>query len=222
MYNLIEYSDNYSDTSGSVWQFKRDEIINNADVTNDNNASSFKYKANLIGNTENNGTKNGVKIAVSLKYLSNFWRLLEMPLINDEVELSLKWIENCMLTAADNANKVIFKITDGKLYVPIVTLSIEDNSKLSKLLNEGFKRPIYWNEYKVTPNKIVEIAAVNDEKYIRELRDSSCQGVKRLFVLAYNNTAGNNQVFVDCYIKYFLPRVKIENCNIEIDGRNFL
>ena len=82
MYNLIEYSDNYSDTSGSLWNFKRDEIINNADVTNDNNAPSFKYKSNLIGNTENNGTKNGVKIAVPLKYLSNFWRSLEMPLIN--------------------------------------------------------------------------------------------------------------------------------------------
>ena len=57
MYNLIEYSDNYSDTSGSLWDFKRDEIVNNADVTNDNNAPSFKYKANLIGNTETNGTK---------------------------------------------------------------------------------------------------------------------------------------------------------------------
>ena len=92
---------------------------------------------------------------------------------------------------------------------------------MSKLLNEGFKRAIYLNEYKVTPNKIVEIAAINDEKYIRELPDSSCQGVKRLFALAYNNTAGNDQVFVDSYKKYFLPRVKIENYNIEIDGRNF-
>ena len=100
MYNLIEYSDNYSDTSGSLWQFKRDEIINNADVTNDNNALSFKYKAIIIGNTENNGTKNGVKIAVPLKYLSNFWRSLDMPLINCKVELSLKWIKNCVLTAA--------------------------------------------------------------------------------------------------------------------------
>ena len=88
MYNLLEYSDNYSDTSCSLWQFKRDEITNNADVTNDNNAPSFKYKANLIGNTENNGTKNGVKIAVPLKYLSNFWRSLEMPLFNCKVELS--------------------------------------------------------------------------------------------------------------------------------------
>ena len=141
-----------------------------------------------------------------------------MPLINCKVELSLKWYERCLLTAATTAT---FEITDAKLYVPIVTLSIEDNSKLSKLLSEGFKRPIYWNEYKVTPNKIVEISAANDEKYIRELLDSSCQGVKRLFVLAYNNTGGNDQVSVDSYKKYFLPRVKIENCNIEIDGRNF-
>ena len=67
MYNSIEYSDNYSDTSGSLWNFKRDEIINNADVTNDNNAPSFKYEANLIGNTEENARKNGVKITVPLK-----------------------------------------------------------------------------------------------------------------------------------------------------------
>ena len=139
MYNLIECSDNYSDTLGSLWQSKRDEIINNANVTNDDNAPSFKYKSNLIDNTENNGTKNGIKIAVTLKYLSNFWRLLEMPLINCKVELSLKWTKNCVLTTAANANKVIFKTTDAKLYVPSVTLSIEDNSKLTKLLHEGLK-----------------------------------------------------------------------------------
>ena len=81
MYNLIEYSDNYSDTSGSLWQFKRDEIEGNVDLTVDNNniannSSSFKYKSSLITN------KNGVEIAPPLKYLSNFWRSLEMPLIN--------------------------------------------------------------------------------------------------------------------------------------------
>ena len=178
MYNLIEYSDNYSDTSGSLWDFKRDEIVNNADVTNDNNAPSFKYKANLIGNTENNGTKNGVKIAVPLKYLSNFWRSLEMPLINCKVELSLKWIENCVLTTtaigananATGADNAIFKITDTKLSVPVVTLSTEDNVKLVKLLNE---RPVYWNKYKVIDNKVVEIAAANAEKHLRKLLDSS-------------------------------------------------
>ena len=217
MYKLFEYIDNYSDTSGSLWQFKRDEIVNNADVSNDN-AASFKYKANLIGNAENNGTKNGVKIVVPLKYLSNFQRSLEMPSINCKVEFSLKWYERCLLTAATTAT---FTITDAKPYAPIVTLSIEDNSKLTELLNEGFKRPIYWNKYKVNPNKTVELAVVNDVKYLKELLDSSCQGVKRLFVLAYNNTAGNNQVSVDSYKRYFLPRVKIDNCNIEIDGRNF-
>ena len=89
MYNLIEYSDNYSDSSGSLWGFKKDEIIDNANVTNDDNAPSFKYKASIIGNTENNETKNGVKLAAPLKYLSKFWRSLEMPLINCKVELSL-------------------------------------------------------------------------------------------------------------------------------------
>ena len=71
----------------------------------------LKNKASLIGNTGNDGTKNGVKIAVPLKYLSNFWRSLEMPLINFKTELSLKWIENCVLTAATTAT---FKITDAK------------------------------------------------------------------------------------------------------------
>ena len=165
MYNLIEYSDNYSDTSGSLWNFKRDEIINNVNLTNDDNSPLFKYKANLIGNTENNGTKNGVKIAVPLKYFSNFWRSLEMLLINCKVEISLKWIENCMLTTATTAT---FTITDTKLYGPAVTLKTEDNTKLLKLLREGFKRPIYWNEYKVISNK-----NYNANEYIRQLLDSS-------------------------------------------------
>ena len=144
-----------------------------------------------------------------------------MPLINCKVELSLNWIEDCVLTTANNANKATFKITDAKLYVPIATLSIEDNAKLSKLLGKGFKRSIYWNKYKVIDNTVVEIAANNEEKYIRELLDSSYQGVKRLFVLAYYNTEGNNQVSIHSSKKYFLPRNKIENYNIEINGRNF-
>ena len=94
VYNLIENSDNYSDSSGSLWGFKRDEIANNANVTNNDNAPSFKYKTNLIANTEADGTKEGVKIPVPLKYLSNFWRWLEMSLINCKVELSLKWIND--------------------------------------------------------------------------------------------------------------------------------
>ena len=128
-----------------------------------------------------------------------------MPLIYYKVELSLKRYEGCLQTAATTAT---FIITDAKLYVPIVTLSMEDHSKLTKLLNEGFKRPIYWNEYKVTPNKIVEIDVANDVKHIRELLDSSCQGVKRLFVLAYNNTAGDDQVSVASYKNTFYQELK--------------
>ena len=144
-----------------------------------------------------------------------------MPFINCKIELLLKWIENCISSNAGTA--ATFKITDTKLYVPIVTLRTEDNTKLwkLKLLSDGFKRSIYWNKYKVIDNILVQIAANNEEKYIRELVDSSYQGVKRLFVLAYNNTVGDNQVSVDSYKIYFLPRVKIENCNIQIDGRNF-
>ena len=139
MHNLIEYSDNYSDTSGSLWQFKRDEIKGDVDLTVDaqnipNNSSSFKYKFSFITD------RNGVKIAALLKYLSNFRRSLEMPLINCKVELSLKWYESCILSSAGTA-----AISDTKLYVPIVTLKTEGNAKLSKLLNEGFKSSIYWN-----------------------------------------------------------------------------
>ena len=124
-----------------------------------------------------------------------------------------------MVTITDT---VIFEITDAKLYVPIVTLSEEDNGKFSKLFGEGFKRPVYWNKYKVIDNNVAEIAVENGEKYIRELLDSSYQGVKRLFVLAYNNTAGNDQVSFDSYTKHFFPRIKIKNYNIEIDGKKLL
>ena len=127
MYNLIEYSDNYSDTSGSLWQFKRDEIEGDVDLTVDgnhipNNSSLFKYKSSLTSN------RNGVKIAAPLKYLRKFWRSLEMPLINCKVELSLSWNPNCVLS--NLVGPSTFTITDAKLYVPIVTLSIDDDAKL--------------------------------------------------------------------------------------------
>ena len=110
-----------------------------------------------------------------------------MPLINCKTELSLKWYERCLLTVVNTAT---YKITDAKLYVPIVTLLAEGNAKLSKFLSDGFSRAVYWNKYKVTNNKVVEIAAENGEKYIRELLDSSYKSVNRLFVLTYNNTYG--------------------------------
>ena len=85
---------------------------------------------------------------------------------------------------------------------------------------EAFRRPVSWNKFKVIDNKIVEIAAANGEKYIRELLDFSWQGVKRLFALVYDNKEGDHEVSVESDKKYFLPRVKIENYNTEIEGRN--
>ena len=116
-----------------------------------------------------------------------------MPLIYCKVELSLEWYENCILSSAGTA---------------------EDNVKLSKLLSEGFERPIYWNEYKVISNK-----NYNANEYIRERLDTSIQGVNRLFVFSY--IRGANLTTENSYDKYFLPKLKIDNYNIEIVGRNF-
>ena len=174
MYNLIGYIDNYSDTSGRLWQFKKDKVIGNINLTN-NNSSSFKYKSNLIGNTvadEANIKKEDVKIVVSLKYLSNFWRTLQIPLINCKFKLSLRLNKNCVLSNV--AGNSTFKITDAKLYVPVVILSTEDNAKLSKLMTEGFKRSVYWNEYKVIPEQ-----RYNANDNIRKLIDPSWQGINR-------------------------------------------
>ena len=93
MYNLIEYIDNYSKTSGSLWQYYKDD-------PNDNiaNSESFKSKVKITGKTPNNGNTKDVEIIVPLKYLSNFWRTLEMPLINCEVNLILTWSKDCVIT----------------------------------------------------------------------------------------------------------------------------
>ena len=107
-----------------------------------------------------------------------------------------------MLTIAANTSNVPFKIADAKLYVLVVTLSAENNLKLVKQLNEGFKRPVYWNKYKVIDNKVVAIVAANAEKHIRELLDSSYQGVKRLFVLAFDNAAIYDQLINDLIKQY--------------------
>ena len=95
-------------------------------------------------------------------------------------------------------------------------LLYQQKTKLSKLLSEGFKRPVYWNKYKVIPNR-----KYDENDYIRELLDASYPGVKIFFVLAYRNCSSANRVTADSHRRYLLLRVKIENCNIEIDGRNF-
>ena len=114
-----------------------------------------------------------------------------------------------------NGTAATFKITDTKLYVPVVTLKTEDNAKLSKLLNEGFKRSIYWNNYTICLKNYPQ------NGNIRERLDVSLQGVSKLFVLAYQRRDNDNYINETAFNKYFPPKMKIKNYNIEIDGRNF-
>ena len=101
----------------------------------------------MTGQTGDDGTKNA-EIMVPLKYLSNFWRTFEMPLINCEVNLILTWSSTCVIVSTNVANQnATFEKTDTKLYVPVVTLSTQDNSKLLQQLKSGFKRVINWNKY---------------------------------------------------------------------------
>ena len=217
MYNLIEYSDNYQDSSATLYQYKRDEppeanAIN--DLTTDT-SSSFKYKVDLLGNPvlDGNIAKRSVKVVVPLKYLSNFFRSLEMPLNNCKIKLNLTWKKECVLST-DNGNAV-FIINDTKMYVPLVTLSKEDNKDFIEQQNKGFQRSIYWNEYKT--KEINENADPNVFKYIN--LDPSFQGVNRLFVMAYNRA--NGQPTRNGQRKYYLPRIDLEKYNVIIDGRNF-
>ena len=177
MYNLIEYSDNYQDSSAILYQYKRDEPPEAnavADLTV-NNSSSFKHKVSLLGNPvlDGNITKRSVKVVVPLKYLSNFFRSLEMLLINCKIKLNLTWKKECVLSNQDGA--AVFIINDTKMYVPVVTLSKEDNKDFIEQQNEGVQRSIYWNEYKT--KEINENADANVFKYIN--LDPSFQGVNR-------------------------------------------
>ena len=148
MYNLIEYSDNYSKTSGSLWQYcKEIPAVNNAgnivDFNGANATDSFNFKTKITGQTNNDGEINNVKIMVPLKYLSNLWRTLKMPLINCEVNLILTWSANCVILYTNIANLIpTFTVTETKLYVSVFTLSTQENVKLLPQLKSGFKRTI--------------------------------------------------------------------------------
>ena len=185
-------------------------------MTNDN-APSFKYKASITGNTVADGAnskKDNVKIAVPYKYLSNFWRSLEIPLINCKVELTLNLYTNCVIIIG-NGTAATFTITDTKLYVPIVTLKTEENAKLSKVLNEGFKRSVYWNHYKI----FLKDYAANEN--MRERLDASFQGVSKYFVLAYQR-GGDNFVNEEAFNKYFFQKLKLKNTTLKLVVENFI
>ena len=120
VYNLIEYSDNYWKTR-SLWQYYKDEENDNLTYF-----EPFKSKIKITGKTPNDDNTKDVEIIVPLRYLRNFWRTLEMPLINDEVNLILTWSSTCFITNSTDAG--IFEITDAKLSALVVTLSTQDNA----------------------------------------------------------------------------------------------
>ena len=215
MYNLIEYSDNYAKTTGILWQYCKDIPVRNNNneiiVFDVNNVTdSFNFKVKFAGQTGNNGTKN-VEIMVPLKYLSNFWRTLEMPLFNCDVNLILTWSSTCVLVVTNiDGQNATFAITDTKLYVPVVTLSTQENTKFFQQLKSGFKRVINWNKYLSKP----ELLAQNPN--LIHLVESSFQGVNRLFVLTFEND--DHRTSDD---RYYLPTVEIKDYNIMINGENF-
>ena len=148
--------------------------------------------------------------------MNNIWRSLETPLINCKIHLELNWTKDCIMpTIADTT----FKITNTKLYVLIVTLSSKDNVKLVRLLEKGFKRLVYWNEH-ITK---IETRILDNNNLIRFSLDASFQGVRRLFVLAFNNTDnGAMNVERNSHTKYFVTRVEITHYKSAlVDGRNF-
>ena len=148
---------------------------------------------------------------VSLKYLSNFWRTLEMPLINCEVNLILTWSADCVIIYTNVANQVpTFTITETNLYVPAVTLSTQDNAKLLSTLESGFKRTISWNKYPSKPELLPQNLNLN------HLIEPSFQGVNILFVLTFENDVQRTSNKT-----YYLPNVEIKDCDVMIDGKNF-
>ena len=248
MYNLLEYSKNYRKTTGSLYNYYRDELSD--DRNNDNfgnikvvNSKAFKYKNKIIGNTynvdstianpaggsripnpnyvANNSGKKFIELAIPLKYLGNFWRALNMPLISCEVSLELKWNKNCVITSiqrevnldggnTEASTDASLAISDCKLYVPVITLSKDDEIKLLTNLKSGFKREIKWNKYR----SLMSTEAINNNFNI--LIDPTFTNFNRLFVLAYQDDADRKLFF-----EFYLPRVMIKDFNVIIDKLAF-
>ena len=143
-----------------------------------NKSASFKFRQKTTGKTADGGKKDA-EIMVSLKCLSHYWRTLETPLINCEINLMLSWSEKCVLS--NYAKAATFAITDRKLYAPVVTLSTQDNAKLFGQLKPGFKRIINWNKYEP------KVSVQGPNPYLDFLINPSFQGANRRFVLSFKN-----------------------------------
>ena len=244
MYNLLEYSKNYRKNTESLYNYYRDELTDDGVDNNFTNlkvvdSNAFKYKNKITGNTYNvsagaagyDANKNGtqeIELAIPLKYLGNFWRALNMPLISCEVSLELKWNKNCIITSLekrlllsisnvardDTPTGATLSINGCKLYIPVVTLSEDDEIKLLTNLKSGFTREIIWNKCRSQ----LSTEAINNNLNI--LMDLTFTNVNRLFVLAYQVDENNNDSR-QSFSQFYLPRVMVKDYNVIIDKLAF-
>ena len=226
---MLEYSKSYSKTRGCFWDYYRDEPNSGASSSINysiKDSKSFDYKTSITGKLESNNTK--VEIVVPLKHLSSFCRTLDMPLINCEINLILTWSENCVLTSkatrdavpaqgenpaatrVNNPTNATFKITDTKLYVPVVTLSTKDDNNFLEQLKSGFKRTIKWNKDRS------EMTNQTKNNNLNYLIDPTFTKVNRLFVLSFENQNDRTS-----FSKYYVPNIQIKDFNMLIDGEIF-
>ena len=241
MYNVLEYSDNYSMTSGSLWNYYRDEINDDADETDNNDnmlnnnktitSKSFEYKTKLIGSMPNNSDILDAEVVVPLKYYSNFWRSLDLQLINCKTELDLRWEKNCIISEISRTFRAIrntdpveyevviattgaaFQINNAKLYVPVVTLSINDNMKFLENKKQGFKRTISWNKYRS------EITTQTKNNNLDYLIHPTFRNINRLFALSFKN--GDYDPTRNYLVRYYMPQVEIKDFNALTDNEPF-
>ena len=167
--------------------------------------------------------KDDVEIAIPLKYLGNFWRSLDIPLINCKITLILSWYKECVLVGkafrgppAAAANRINsptsakFEITECKLCVPVVTLSAENDNELLEQLKSEFRITIKWNKY------MLQMSNQTKNNNLNYLIDPTFSNVNRLFVLSFENENDRTS-----YYKYYMPNVEIKDYNVLIDGNVF-
>ena len=208
MYHLIKHSSNYSKTSGIFWQYY-EGTPGEADNGPIKDSESFKPKKKIMGNIPADDNTKDVEITVPLKYLSNFWETHQIPFIDCEINLILTWYADCIIFAANGATKSA--ITNTKIYDSVVTLSTHDNAKILQQLKSTFKKTVNWNKYQS------KVTIERQNLYLNYLVDPSFQGAKIFFVLLFESNADRTG-----HAKYFPPKVEIKDCNVMIDGQNFV
>ena len=217
---LINFANN-NVVSSNPFKYKNKLLENTYNVDSARvNAAGDARERNPDYNADDARTSNVIS-AIPLKYLGNFWRALDIPLISCEISLELKWDKNCVITSQqtglnlDGGNtaaprNATLQITKCELYVPVVTLSKDNEIKLLTNLKSGFKREIIWNKYR---SQMTTEEANNN---LNILVDPTFTNVNRLFVLAYQ-TADDRQ----SYSQFYLPRVMVRDYNVIIDKLAF-